>query len=489
MTAAVAGGVLAGATDVGATTERERGSTGTPSLPPEATTDWSTARGGPSRTGAVGFEDGFGEEFDFDSLETAWTADAEALPVVADGTAYLSVDGAVRALDAADGTLEWRCEGLGAGGQPTVAYGTVYVGCNGTVTALDAATGAVRWETAVADTTLESPTVAFGMVYVFAGGSLTAIDCETGAIEWTRNAVEVSTGDPWEEPRTVERALERDVVAADDCVFAIAEDGTIVGLAPLSGEPELTIGTNYYYLYDLVATGGRVAVRTESEVVAAYDSATGERTGTWHGGVRKLAVRGDTLVFVTRYELVAVDMARGEKRWTVGNYSHAIGDPVIACDTVFVGLGLQGGRYENCLVAFDIDDGSERWVRSRTDSAHVGDRCVVADQTIYIDDGGLTAIRAGSGVDDEDVDDTVDDEDADDGVRDEDADDESGDDGAGDGDDRQGDGRPRQRHDDQFSHGRAWNRPAEGTRANAGSRPGRGRRRVSSWLKLLYRWR
>ncbi|WP_408960081.1 PQQ-binding-like beta-propeller repeat protein [Natrinema sp. 74] len=395
-----------------ATSGDEDGSTDVAPRPPEAATDWSTARCGPGRTGAVGFSDGFGEAFEFDALETDWTTDAEALPVVADGTAYLSVEGAVRALDTADGSLEWQCKGIGAHGQPTVAYGTVYARCDNTVVALDAATGAVQWETTVADAaddTVASPTVAFGTVYVFTEECLTAIDCKTGAVEWTRSGVELSIGDPWEEPETVSRSLERNVVADDDRIYAIAEKGTIVGLDPLTGDLDLTIKTNYYYLYDLVVAGGRVFVRTQSEVVAAYDSETCERVGIWYGGIRRIAVRDETLVFVTRYELVAIDLESGEERWSVGKYSHAIGDPVIACDTVFVSIGLQGGQYENSLVAFDIDDGSERWVRQRTGSAYVGERCVVADRTVYIDDGGLTAIRVSSD-DGGDGDDSADDQ-------------------------------------------------------------------------------
>ncbi len=261
------------------------------------------------------------------------------------------------------------------------------------------------------------------------------------------------------------------MVAADGRVFAIAEQGTIVGLEPLTGEPKLTIGTNYYYLYDLVATGGRVVVRTESEVVAAYDPETGEREGTWNGGVRRVAVRGDTLVFVTRYELVAIDLESGEKRWSVGKYSHAIGVPVIACDVVLVGFGLQGGQYENCLVAFDIDDGSERWVRSRSDSAHVGERCVVADRTIYIDDGGVTAIRAVSEDRDEDEDDDEKSEHWHDDDRPENRPTE-----------RRDAGQRRQRRDDWSSHFWARDRAANGDTSSD-----RGRRRLSSWLKLLCR--
>lgn len=397
-TTVTASGVLAGSASAASTTDAEGE---LPPQPPEAVAGWSAARGGYGNTAAVGSDHGFGDGFDFDALEVDWTSDAGGLPVVDDGIVYLSVEGAVHALDAADGSLEWQSEDVGASEPPTVAYGTVFVSGERDVTALDAANGDVRWQTSVSDadsdtdeTTISPPTVAFERVYVYADGGLSAIDCETGEIDWRRDSVTVTIGDPWEEQDEVDRTIEGGVAATDERVFALAEAGTIVGLDPLTGEQRLTIDTYYYYLYDLVATDERVFVRTESEEVAAYDSATGEREEGWGGGIRRLAVRGETLVFVTRYELVAIDLESGDERWSVGKYSHSIGDPVIACNAVLVSFGVQGGEYENSLVAFDLDDGVEQWVFSRTESAFVGGECVVADRTIYIDDGGLTAIRA-----------------------------------------------------------------------------------------------
>ncbi|QLG50599.1 PQQ-binding-like beta-propeller repeat protein [Natrinema halophilum] len=396
-TAVAASGVLSGANEAGASVDGKKETGGLQSEPPEAATGWSTMRGDCGRTAAVGTVDGFDEGYEFDALETDWRTDAEALPVVVDGTAYLSDEGTVQALNAADGTLEWRSEDVATDGQPTAAYGNVYVSGDDTVAALDAATGDVRWQTAVASAdgaAIESPTVAFGIVYAFAGGSLTAVDCETGTVEWVRESISVSDGDPWTTQTAASRALESCVVAADDCIFSIAEEGTIACLNPLTGECELAIETDYYYLYDLVATENKVFVRTESEVVAAYDSSTGERDEIWHGGIRRVAVREDVLLFATRYKLIAVDLETGDERWSIGKYSHAIGDPVIAHDTVLVSVGLQGGQYENSLVAFDIESGVEQWSYSRSESANVGERCAVADRTIYIDDDGLTAIRA-----------------------------------------------------------------------------------------------
>jgi len=253
------------------------------------------------------------------------------------------------------------------------------------VTALDAANGDVRWQTSVSDAATDSdadepavspPTVAFESgVYVSADSGLSAIDCETGEIDWRCDSVTVTIGDPWEEQNEVDRTIEGGVAATDECVFVLAEAGTIVGLDPLTGEQGLTLDTYYYYLNDLVATDGRVrSNRVRGGRRLRFDDrrARGEME---ERGIRRLAVRGETLVFVTGYELVAVDLESGDERWSVGKYSHSIGDPVIACNAVLVNFGLQGGKIRKLARrASDLDDGSEQ-VFSRTESAFVGGVC------------------------------------------------------------------------------------------------------------------
>jgi len=123
----------------------------------------------------------------------------------------------VHALDAADGSLEWQSEDVGASEPPTVAYGTIFVSGERGVTALDAANGDVRWQTSVSDAATDSdadepavspPTVAFERVYVSADSGLSAIDCETGEIDWRCDSVTVTIGDPWEEQNEVDRTIE-----------------------------------------------------------------------------------------------------------------------------------------------------------------------------------------------------------------------------------------------------------------------------------------
>lgn len=418
-TLAVAGGSLAVANSTGAATD-----TDTRRVLEDAT-GWSGYRGDQANTGAVGADHGFEADAAFDALEHDWGVDAEGLPAVVDDTVYLTDGGTVRALDADDGSTEWHSDDVGAEGVPTVADGTVYVRRDGGVTALDAANGTVAWDASVADDAVGQFAVASGHVFVAGDGALHALDREAGSSEWSRDEVAVTTGDSWEDEDPVGHAFETEAVVVDEYVFAVLEEGTIVGVDPETGETAVTIETDHVRLFDLTAADGRVFARTGAETVVAYDATTGEDVGRWDGAFQRLAVRGETLVYVTPFELVAVDLASGDRRWTVGNYSQAIGDPVIAGDAVLVEFGEQGDEYANSVAAFALEDGSERWSRSLDEPRQVGGRCVVADQTIYLEDGGLSAIRANG---DDDTDEPEDDEQ--DGPADENADDEASDNAA-----------------------------------------------------------
>jgi len=119
---------------------------------------------------------------------TASTTDPLAAPSVGDGTVYVSLGGAVHALDASDGTREWRfATGFDRPSRPAVDDGTVYVSAKN-VYALDAATGAERWRyvnTQVGRHTdrvprQDAPVVAGDRVYAGLG----ALDAETGERVW-----------------------------------------------------------------------------------------------------------------------------------------------------------------------------------------------------------------------------------------------------------------------------------------------------------------
>jgi len=116
------------------------------------------------------------------------TADPLAAPSVGDGVVYVSLGGAVHAVDASEGTREWRfATGFDRPSRPAVGDGTVYVSAKN-VYALDAATGAEQWRyvNTYADRGTDrvprqdAPVVAGDRVYVGLG----ALDAETGDRVW-----------------------------------------------------------------------------------------------------------------------------------------------------------------------------------------------------------------------------------------------------------------------------------------------------------------
>jgi outer membrane protein assembly factor BamB len=115
-------------------------------------------------------------------------------PAVADGTVFVGNDRDLAAFDLEDGTGRWTWEfGIGATvTAPTVAEGTVYAGVSGpsgdTLVAVDAADGTVEWRRPTVSKP-GSPTYAgagvFAGSYRSAGGQLVAHDAGDGTRRWS----------------------------------------------------------------------------------------------------------------------------------------------------------------------------------------------------------------------------------------------------------------------------------------------------------------
>lgn len=125
-------------------------------------------------------------------------------PALVDGTAYTSVwptgennaSASLFAIDAADGTTQWRYEtpaGMHQISRPTVADGTAFIGGDGVVYAIDAEQGTRRWR-ATADGFVFS-LVAGGRTLVISGEStVTAFDVQSGEQLWRRSLSSYVTG-------------------------------------------------------------------------------------------------------------------------------------------------------------------------------------------------------------------------------------------------------------------------------------------------------
>jgi outer membrane protein assembly factor BamB len=211
-------------------------------------------------------------------------------PALADGTVYVgNFSPAITAIDAADGTLEWRTEvprddaRRFVARRVAVADGAVYAGANGDFRAFDAADGTERWRVAVGEGPVvqSPPVVGADDVFVSLGDSLRALAPADGRERWAR-----STGGSTHPP-----------VVRDGTVFASGDDTV--------------------YAFD--ATEGRERWRTRV-------------------GDELLLAAGPDALYGLGYDapLRALDPDDGSELWRRGD-ADATTPPAIAGDVLFLG--------------------------------------------------------------------------------------------------------------------------------------------------------
>jgi eukaryotic-like serine/threonine-protein kinase len=137
------------------------------------------------------------------------------------GAVYEYTFGAINAIDAVSGDVQWWAEARGGGLPPAVANGVVFAAIypaylvrNEHVVAVSQSTGDLLWGTALRDTSYySSPAVANGVVYVGSGGHMFALDASDGQILWrTRDMGTTFDGSP---------------AVSDGMLFASDSDGTV----------------------------------------------------------------------------------------------------------------------------------------------------------------------------------------------------------------------------------------------------------------------
>jgi polyvinyl alcohol dehydrogenase (cytochrome) len=296
-----------------------------------------------------------------DELREAWRVDGLAgvtsTPAIWGGTAYVGTwNGAVRAIDLADGSTVWDrqlTEGPGGLGMiddsPLVTADRVYLGdARGNLHALDRATGAVVWSRRLDAHPLtrifSSPVEVDGLLVIGVAsvelalpasdfsfrGSVVGLDAATGAERWRvptssgtdgagvsvwssaaidreRGLAYIGTGQSYEEPAgprsdsllairyaTGELAWSRQFTADDVFTF----------FSPPPQGPDADIGA----APNLFRARGRdlVGVGDKAGVYAAFDRSTGETVwarrladGSALGGVMVTAAYGDGRIYVT----------------------------------------------------------------------------------------------------------------------------------------------------------------------------------------------
>jgi outer membrane protein assembly factor BamB len=161
-------------------------------------------------------------------LETAMSIDLDDVPSGPAGfdrtTAYVPLgSGRVVAVDLEQSTLRWSHD-INTALAPVVDGGLVVIAGDDQLAAFDAATGAGRWNVPVAGGFSAPPLLDSGWVVAAAsGGDILTIRAADGQVLWTK-----SLGT---------KVVARPFIAADAVYFSL-EDGRIVKLALLTGEPQ-----------------------------------------------------------------------------------------------------------------------------------------------------------------------------------------------------------------------------------------------------------
>jgi outer membrane protein assembly factor BamB len=348
-------------------------------------------------------------------LTVAWSTSlgrspAAGGPVVADGVVVLALadraagdDGAIVALDLATGAERWRHRTRApVPSAPAIADGMVVFGeATGAVEALDLATGAPRWRYALGDglpvraTSLWSaPTIADGLVHVTVQGRLAALELATGAPRWTKKPPLV---DPWlgtQAPITV---------VGGAALVTFNRDLGLSSWEAATGAPRwanISNATLAINAAPLVAGDAAYVVSVRGDL-SALDLATGERRWSvpltpggfdWGYSVTATPAYADGRLFVATqwHRLHAIDAATGAVRWQTTarqgplNFAHYraaqpgfVASPVVTGDLVWV------AHPDGLLVAHDVADGSARWSTSlgapiTSPPAPAGDYLVVA---------------------------------------------------------------------------------------------------------------
>jgi outer membrane protein assembly factor BamB len=323
--------------------------------------DWPQEGNGPARPGANSSETTL-DAGTVRGLGQAWAAavgQTQAAPAVAGEVVYVgSVDGKVRALDAATGATRWTASSGGAVlSSPAVAGGLVYAGSGDRkLYALDADTGATVWTVTTGGAVSAAPAVAGGVVYVgSADRKLYALDAGTGASRWT-----ATTGGPVLDPPAVAGGVVY-LRSRDGNAYAFdAASGAPAWTTPVGGNPMFGIGPS---VTGPVVAGGRVFVGGNRDgKLYALDATSGAVLWTLSPGdflVGNPAVAdGRLFVNLAGHHLRALDPATGATVWSVdGNQTAPVSStaPVVANGVLY--HGTNGGA----LLARDPATGTVLW--------------------------------------------------------------------------------------------------------------------------------
>lgn len=332
---------------------------------------WREYQNNPARTGLSP------EGLAASALTEEWEVDLPgqvlfASPVIADGVAYLSIDGGrLVALDLDDGATRWTFStGTELRGTPAVVDGVVYLGggSSGIFHALDAATGAPLWSIATGDMlTYTAPTVVGGTVYFGTGwgagngGWLYAADAATGAVRWKTFigpeiyfAPAVGGGRIYAGSYDAQRFVALDATTGAEQWALTRETDSFAAMPSYADGVVYTATTNFD-----TGVGSMLAI----------DATTGdllwEATGHGDGAGNAPVVFDQTVIAgsSTNNWVVAYDRDSGERTW-VAPIGAAVSNSQLAADGVLVG----GSQQDHRAWALDAYSGDLLWDETLSDN-------------------------------------------------------------------------------------------------------------------------
>ncbi|ADD05604.1 PQQ repeat protein [Natrialba magadii ATCC 43099] len=360
----------------------------------------------------------------------AWEYEHAGPTAIVDDTVYLTTDGEVHALDAADGALEWATHNIGASGTPAVRGDTVLVGGE-RLTLIDAADGEICCQHDLGyDGALASPVVAGDYAFTVGDGTLFAFDIDPREVAWEFTpTADTDEHEPlYEQPVAVGGGAVVAVSESHAVAFEL-EDGTKrwrvddpVGddeysrfMEPNPRQTSYPVATDEVVAIGSVDTGD--ASMWPLGYTTLYDVETGERRvtserSTFDPG----AITDERFYALDSHNVRGYDRDSGEESWDPSSITYRVPSIAVGDGIVYAGLTLDGAGYDpdeddvpehyDGVYAFDADTGEIEWSVGTDGIPHIA----LANETVYASSETLVALRSENDDWHEEEADTADDE-------------------------------------------------------------------------------
>lgn len=305
--------------------------------------------------------------------------------------AVAGLDGSLRMLDGASGATLWQASMNGEILASPLPVGRLLIVVDGAgdVSAFDAA-GNPAWSHRIDAPIYARPVSDGSRVYVVdARGGVTALDASSGARIWGVQVAEYTVEAPV--------ALKDGVLyfgSWDEHVYAVnAADGAVLWKS--KGEGSATKPASRYYSpadAPPVVAGGGVFVADRAMLLAQFDAATGERSGSWENCSAVAASEAGDALYLRRTDGRLTRMRPdGEVLWDVQAGMSAVpAPPVESHGVVYAASG--GGTVR----ALSADDGRELWSYQASPGSWMFASPAASGGRVYVVsmDGFVTALAA-----------------------------------------------------------------------------------------------